>query len=185
MRHSLHPANSLNNNQHGFSMLEVLIAMVIVATALFGTAGMQVHAMRMNQSGQFRTQAIFLAADIAERMEANKAAAVAGNYAVASTNVIGAAAADCASTVCNSAALASWDINQWETAIVSLALPQASWQISQTTAGNPSTYDITIRWTDRRTDTTYAANDPASSFGVNQLGNAENFSYTATRTISN
>ena len=175
-------------------MLEILITMVIVATALFGTAGLQLNAMRMNQGGQFRTQAVFLAADIAERMEANKVDAALGNYVVASSVTASVAAVDCKNVVCTSAQLTRWDISQWEAAILGLAspqaLPQASWQISRTQIStsppiNSSTYQIDIRWADRRADTTYAANNAASSVGISSDGKAELFSYTATRTISN
>lgn len=190
MRHNLLPAGFPSIKQQGFSMLEILITLVIVATALFGTAGLQVHAMRMNKGGEFRAQAVFLASDIAERLEANKGAAVTGNYVVASTGTASVAAVNCADVICTPADLASWDISQWESAIDSLALPQASWQISQTqfTAGPPTdtiTYQIVIRWADRRADTTYAANNAASSVGLSADGKAEIFSYTATRTISN
>lgn len=166
-------------------MLEILITLVIVATALLGTAGLQVYAMRVGQSGQFRTQAVFLASDIAERMEANKAAAVAGSYAVAATDTPSITAADCAANSCDSATLSSWDISQWENAIVDVGLPQANWQINQTTVGNPSTYEIVIGWTDRRTDTNYGTYNAASSVGINAGGTGERFSYTATRTVSN
>lgn len=150
-------------------MLEVLITLVIIATALLGTAGLQMYALRMGQSGQFRTQAVFLASDISERMEVNKVAAVAGNYALALTSVPSVTATNCATTVCNSTDLANWDLSQWGIAIGSL-LPQATWQITQTTAGNPSTYSIVINWTDRSS---------------NKTSHGETFSYTATRTISN
>ena len=150
-------------------MLEILITLVIIATALLGTAGLQVYAMRMGQSGQFRTQAVFLASDIAERMEANKVAAVAGNYVLASTSVSSVAATDCATAACSSTNLASWDISQWGISIAGL-LPQAEWSITRTVVGNPSTYQIIVRWTDR-----------SSVKGVS----GEPFSYTATRTVSN
>lgn len=151
-------------------MLEVLITLVIVATALLGTAGLQLYAMRMGKSGEFRTQAVFLASDIAERMEANKAAAIAGNYVVAAASAPSASATDCAANACDIATLASWDISEWENAIIAVGLPQASWQVAQETAGNPSTYSIVINWTDRSSVKT---------------GTGENFSYTATRTVSN
>lgn len=151
-------------------MLEILVTLVIIATALLGTAGLQMYAMRMGKSGEFRTQAVFLAADIAERMEANKAAAVAGNYVVAAASAPSAAGSDCAAGPCDTATLASWDIGEWENAIIAVGLPQASWQITQATAGNPSTYEIVINWTDRSSTKT---------------GSGENFSYTATRTVSN
>ena len=154
--------------QKGFSMLEVLITLVIIAIALLGTAGLQILAMRMGQSGQFRTQAVFLASDMAERIESNKAAAV--NYVLASTSIPSVAATDCSANSCDNATMASWDISQWGNAIVASGLPQASWQISQISAGNPSTYNIVIRWTDRSSVKT---------------GTGELFSYTATRAISN
>lgn len=150
-------------------MLEILITLVIVAIALLGTAGLQVYAMRMGQSGQFRTQAIFLASDIAERMEANKAAAMAGNYAVAAASAPSAAPTDCGATACGAAALAGYDISQWENSIVNL-LPQAAWAITQVAVGNPSTYSIFIQWADRSAD---------------KASRGETFSYTATRTLSN
>jgi type IV pilus assembly protein PilV len=166
---SLSHLPAVSVKQHGFSMLEILVTLAIVAIALLGTAGLQIYAMRMGQSGQFRTQAVFLASDIAERMEANKAAAVAGNYALGLTRAASTSAADCATAACDSTSLASWDISQWENAITGL-LPQPTWQISQTTTGNPSTYSIVISWTDRSSD---------------KNSHGETFSYTATRTISN
>lgn len=175
MRYSQHYRPSVTGSpkmaQRGFSMIEVLITLVIIATALFGTAGLQLYAMRMNQSGQFRTQAIFLASDIAERMEANRRAAIDGSYRLPLTTKAGSAAADCASSDCGETALAEWDLAQWGNSIFTL-LPGASWQITRTIAGNPSTYEIVINWTDRRTNTQYATS-----------GTGETFAYTATRTI--
>jgi len=169
MRRNFKPFASIAT-QHGFSMLEILITLVLVAIALLGTAGLQVLAMKVNKSGQFRTQAIFLASDIAERMEANRAAAVAGNYVLALTTTSSVAATDCAATACNSTNLAEWDKSQWGQAVAGL-LPQPSWSITQQTAGNPSTYSIVISWTDRSNVKT-----------INSGAIAE--TYTATRTVS-
>ena len=156
-----------STTQHGFSMLEILITLALIAIALLGTAGMQVLAMKSNKGAHFRTQAVFLSSDIAERMEANKLAAMAGAYVVTGTSAVAAAAADCSQAACSSTNLASYDINQWETAIAGL-LPQASWSVTQTGTGDPSTYNIVISWTDRSSDKT---------------SHGETFSYTATRTI--
>ena len=170
MRYNL-KLSAPNATQRGFSMLEILITLVIVAIALLGTAGLQVNAMRMNKGSQFRTQAIFLASDMAERMEANKAEAILGTYAVAATSAVGAAATNCAAAACNSAGLAAWDINQWGTSITNV-LPQPSWSITQTVAGNPSTYSIVINWTDRSNVKSVASGGIVDT-------------YTATRTIGN
>lgn len=157
--------------QRGSSMLEILVTLVIVAIALLGTAGLQLNAMRMNKGGQFRTQAIFLASDMAERMEANKAEAILGTYAVAATGTVSVAATNCAAAACTSAGLAAWDISQWGTNISNI-LPQPSWSITQTVAGNPSTYSIVINWTDRSNVKTVASGGIVDT-------------YTATRTIGN
>lgn len=149
-------------------MLEVLITLVIIAIALLGTAGLQVYAMKVGQSSQFRTQAIFLASDIAERMEANKAAAVAGNY-IASNTALTAMGFNCGAAACDSTNLALYDLSQWETAIANL-LPQPTWTVTQTTVGNPSVYRIVINWVDRSSD---------------KNSHGETFTYTATRTVAN
>lgn len=148
-------------------MIEILVTLVITATALLGTAGLQLYAMRMNQGGQFRTQAVFLASDIAERMEANKQEAVNGSYVLANTTTPDALSTACSANACSSANLAIYDLNQWGNSVAT-QLPQPSWQITQTTTGNPSTYSIVVRWTDRSTD---------------KASHGETFSYTATRTI--
>ena len=159
--------------QRGFSMIEVLVTMLIISLALLGTAGLQAYSMRLNQSGQLRTQAVFLAADLAERMEANKAGVVAGSYNLPSSNIANVLSTVCLSPArCTLAALAAYDLSQWQNAI-STALPQSSWQVVNA-GGNPSTVTIVISWVDRRADTTYGA-----------AGTGETFSYTATRTIFN
>jgi type IV pilus assembly protein PilV len=171
-------------NQRGFSMIEVLVTLLIISLALLGTAGLQAYSMRLSQGGQFRTQAVFYAADLAERMEANRRGAVAGDYVVANSNVAVAQSTACVDAVCAADALAAYDLAQWQNAIVA-ALPQSSWTVAQTVAGNPTTYTITISWVDRlsNNDTTVAAFDNTSQVGANDGNTGERFFYTATRTI--
>lgn len=154
----------------GFAMLEVLVTMVIVASGMLGTAAMIVQAMRANQSAQFRNQAVIMSADMAERMEANKAAAVAGSYVVALGTVPSVAAVNCGVAACTTAALAAYDLASWQTQVSTL--PGGNWTITQPTTGNPSTYQIVVGWVDRRSKTTYAT-----------AGTDEKFFHTSTRTI--
>lgn len=170
--------------QRGFSMIEVLVTMLIVTLALLGTAGLQAHSMRLNQAGQFRTQAVFLVADIAERIEANKPGAVAGAYITTTSSVPNLLSTACSSGPCSAGELATYDISQWQTAVAA-TLPQSSWSIAQSVAGNPSTYTITVSWVDRQAGTTNAAYDSSVSTGSNAAGTGERFFYTATRTVFN
>lgn len=170
--------------QAGFTMIEVLITMLIISLALLGTSGVHVYAMRLNKNGQFRTQAVILSADLAERMEGNKPGALAGNYVLATSSTAMPDDTGCLTATCTANSLAAFDLAQW-TIAVAAALPQASWSVAQTVAGNPSTYTITVSWVDRAENTTNAAYDATSSVGSNATGTGERFSYTATRVIFN
>ena len=180
--------------QRGFSMIEVLVTLLIISLALLGTAGLQAYSMRLSQGGQFRTQAVFLAADLAERMEANRAGAVdaTGPYVLATGNVPNALSTACDAAACGAVALAAYDLSQWQNAIAA-TLPQSSWTVARTVAGNPSTYTITVGWVDRRqeatnasgsTGITYGAFDATAPTGIDAAGTGERFLYTAVRTIS-
>ena len=180
-RSSVSPAR----RQHGFSMIEVLVTLLIISLALLGTAGLQAYSMRLNQGGQFRTLAVFLVADLAERMEANKAGAVAGSYVLANGNVPNLVSTACVDGACVPVNLATFDLSLWQNAIAA-SLPQGSWTVAQTVAGNPSTYTITVGWVDRRSDPGNAVFDASSQLGLSDAaGTGERFFYTATRTIFN
>lgn len=160
-------------------MLEILITLVIVATALLGTAGLQAHALKTNMGGQFRNQAVFLSADIAERMEANKVQAVlAGGYALAAGAAISAASTACNTGPCTPAQLAQYDLGNWQAAIAAI-LPLGTGVVTQTVAGNPSTYTIVINWVDRATNQTSAGSAVANA------GRSETYFITTNKTIRN
>lgn len=168
-------------------MIEVLITLVIIATALLGTAGLQAYALKTSKGSEFRNQAIFLSGDIVERMEANKTEAVAGGYAVAAGPGAVSTGCDTAGS-CTGAALAQYDLSNWQNAI-STTLPGGTSTITLTTAGNPATYTVVISWTDRGTAATGQAGVVAG-VGTNAAGGAaasgqETFSLTSIKTIRN
>ena len=66
--------------QKGFTLLEVLVAVLVLAIGLLGLAGLQATSLRVNQSASMRSQATNLAYDMADRIRANRGAALAGSY---------------------------------------------------------------------------------------------------------
>ena len=68
--------------QRGFSMLEVLVAMLVVSIGLLGLAGLTAASIRNNQSAYQRSIASWLAYDILDRMRANRNVAQAGTYVI-------------------------------------------------------------------------------------------------------
>src|SRR5882762_5337274 len=69
--------------QRGLSMIEVLVAVVIISLGLLGMAGLQASGMRTSQSAFYRAQAAQFTNDMAERMRANLGDA--RNYTLALT----------------------------------------------------------------------------------------------------
>lgn len=72
----------LNVKQRGFTLLEIMIAVFILAIGLLGMAHLQVATLKATQSADFKTQATMLAADMVDRMRANSEGAYNGNYAL-------------------------------------------------------------------------------------------------------
>lgn len=57
-------------------MIEVLVAIVILAFGMLGTVGMQAFALQANRDARLQAQAIILARELAEMMRGNKEIAV-------------------------------------------------------------------------------------------------------------
>lgn len=64
-------AQRRQNRESGFSLIEVLVAVLVLAIGLLGLAALQASAVRFNHEAQLRSQAAFLAYDIADRMRVN------------------------------------------------------------------------------------------------------------------
>lgn len=92
--------------QAGASLVEVLVAVVVMAIGLLGIAGMQMSALRSNQTAYQQTAATIIANAIVERMEANQAEAQALAYNLA------VGAPGCAAPAAGGT-LASSDLSSW------------------------------------------------------------------------
>jgi type IV pilus assembly protein PilV len=157
--------------ERGFSMLEILITLFLLTMWLLASAGVQSSSLQYTKAAAFRTQAVYLATELGERMQANKSAAVAGSYAASGAAV--SSSTNCTTALCTPAELAAWDLAEW-TSRVTAVLPNATFSVTPAAIQNPVTYTIVVSWTDRRTDRTYAGS-----------GTSEAFSYTATVTVFN
>ena len=156
---------SQSGHSSGFSLLEVLIAIVVTSIGLLGVAAMQATGLRNNHSAYHRSQATVLAYDIADRMRSN--ASSMGSYVTPVVVVTPPDGADpdvvtpevdlsgCASTSgCSADLLAQSDLAQWN-ADLAAALPGGTGSI----AFDTGFYTISVNWDDNR-DGLVDANDP-------------------------
>jgi len=66
--------------QTGTSMIEVLVAIVILSIGLLGLAGLQTAGLKSNQSASFRSTASMMAYSMLDSMRANQVSAGDGSY---------------------------------------------------------------------------------------------------------
>ncbi len=60
------------NKETGIALIEVLVAVLVLAIGLLGMAAMQVQSSQMTNGAEQRTQAILLTADMMDRIRANR-----------------------------------------------------------------------------------------------------------------
>lgn len=98
------------NPQRGIGLIEVMVAVLIFSLGLIGLAGLLVMATGANHTGYLRTQASYLAHNMADRMSANPAGVWAGAYN--NNDYPLSVAQDCAAG-CTPAQLAVHDQQVW------------------------------------------------------------------------
>ena len=129
------------NKIAGFTLIEVLIAMVVLAAGLLGLAGLQATSLRNNLSAYNRSQATQLAYDLADRMRAN----IAGKVTYTTISPSSATAKANCPTGCSPADMAENDLYQWNLAVTA-DLPGGVGTIAIANGA----YTVTINWDDNR-----------------------------------
>ena len=117
--------------QAGLSLVEVLVALVLLSIGLLGLAGLQASGMRVGQGSIHRSQAAQLAHDMLERLRANVAHAGAYNLD------LNDAAPDCSG-------VAACDLRDWRLRLQ--ALPAGTGAV--TVSGSQAT--VLVQWDDSR-----------------------------------
>lgn len=110
------------SRQRGVSLIEVLVAVLVFSVGLLGVAALMIMAARSNHSAYQRTQATFLADNIADRMRANPVGVWSGYYNTRDfpASASGAASGDYCSNGCTPQELAQADLRAWRRQLTSL-----------------------------------------------------------------
>jgi type IV pilus assembly protein PilV len=136
----------------GFTLVEVLIALVILSVGMLGIAALLLNSLQGSRTALLRTQAVTLAADMAERIRSNRAGGTVYDTRNTPTPAL-QPTCETAGSTCTAAQMAQNDLKRWQDAI------QSTLPVDTTVAGSGGTvlvqpitpvvnrYTITVGWT--------------------------------------
>ncbi len=133
--------------QGGYSLLEILVALLVLSIGLLGLAGLQTASLQSNQSAAQVSQATTLAQDLLDRMRANTDAARSGDYDVDFGDFSG-----------SGSGIAAEDMDQWLRQVQTAFPGLCSGSCDGDDCGASVSVDrdgrvmIDIRWADERLD---------------------------------
>jgi type IV pilus assembly protein PilV len=156
----MHQRGTSACRQRGFGLVEVLVAVLVLAVGLLSAASLELFSKRSNFDAAQRTAAANLAQDLLERMRSNPEGLL--DYLPGGTlggATLGAAPPnDCSdpATDCNATDVANFDLWQWEQAldgameqtdgVATGGLVQPTACIRGPLAGGTGTYAVAIAW---------------------------------------
>lgn len=127
-------SSALPRRQTGMTLIEVLVALLILTVGLLGAAAIQLNALKYTDSSRMISQASFIAYDMLDRIRANAVA----DYAWGRAERAPASSA--------SASVRDLDLHDFEANILGFAGPSAKGSV----AVSANEVTVTISWDDRR-----------------------------------
>ncbi|WP_284893537.1 type IV pilus modification protein PilV [Cobetia amphilecti] len=120
-------------NQHGASLIEALIAVLLMGLALLGFALMQMETLQANNESFARTEARILLVGMAERIQANPEGQYSGSNTKTATEQ---------QAVTSDDALAAHDVWSWQQRLANSRLPESIGIITE----SGGQLDLTLSW---------------------------------------
>lgn len=146
-----------NRAQRGFSLVEVLIALIIMSVGMLGIASLYVQSMQAGRTSLFRHNAVTLAGDVADRIRANPTAV--GAYELAGQDFL----CTDGTTTCSNTQMAAHDVLLWNQQAQD-TLPNGSVTIVINQIPNPPVYTITVNWDEPGQAQNYTFDTPIPTF---------------------
>ncbi len=147
---------NLDKSGKGFTLIEVLIALLILTVGLLGMATLMMSSLQSSQGAYLRSQASVQAYDLIERMRANSSQAITTNNYTLAADATATADPECGTSDdgCTPSDQAQQDLHDWRAALEA-GIPGATAVIARQ---NGNEYTITIEWAEHASAD--ADNDP-------------------------
>jgi len=143
--------------QSGISLIESLVALLVLALGILGMAGLQTRGLVDARITNARAVAVSMVDDLSERIQLNTGA----RLLAANPYVVGwgapPIAPDCFNAACTPAETANMDLNQWKQTLASM-LPLGDAAVFQSPL-DPTQIGVLIAWSDNVSDQANAAGD--------------------------
>lgn len=149
------------NKYQGFTLLEVMVALLVLSIGLLGLAMLQATNLQFNTDAYTRTQATLFAYDIIDRMRANPTGTTNNLYKVLNNTEYDAKKAaygtcigsgcNCDASACDYTNLATYDLGKWYE-MHDKYLPGASKTRATVDRTAANLVTVTIFWTEKDFD---------------------------------
>jgi type IV pilus assembly protein PilV len=153
MKYAMRPRR--RRHLRGISMVESLVALVVISVGMLGIAGLYMSSLQAGRSANLRVQALNLASELADKIRANRKGRIAYNLAASDTPAV----QSCVSSTCTAAQIAQNDLALWRDAINgtggafrNLANANGTVTFVDNPSPTPNRYEILITWREANTD---------------------------------
>ncbi len=107
--------NTRNRDAHkqsGFSLIEVMIAALVLSIGILGVASLQIIGMKGTQQSHMKQQAVGIIYALTERMRSNRQGVIAGGYLLDSDHPVNCnVEPNCTTADCSTSDIATFDLH--------------------------------------------------------------------------
>jgi type IV pilus assembly protein PilV len=167
--------------QRGFSLIEVMVALIVLVLGVLGSAAMTLTALRDDKQSALRSQATAMAYELADLMRANvvpQTAPVNTQESIFTGSQPSTVTAACYAAGCTAAQMATSDYAQWLAKLTGTGgLPNASAKVcrdsanlnSMTSCDNATSSPLVVKlqWDEKYNNGTYVAAQTGQSTAPN------------------
>jgi type IV pilus assembly protein PilV len=181
-----HIASHCKPSPRGFSLLEVLVAIVVLSFGVLGALGLQLGAIQSNREARLQASAVQFAREYAEMARANRVIASSASSnpylldITDSTTVAAPSGVDCLAASCSATNYGKWEVAQWVARVRNStdnadglpspkivtcfdSSPYDASGVPQWACTAPGPLVVKIGWTRRQTDTSQTTLEYAGS----------------------